>query len=93
MTFWKPIDAMARWLGRKMGAENQLRLGIVLCIASLPLYAYLPFSGEPPLIYGMSALALTLTGVGIVVSAQVLVKQEEQEEGQNDPNGWPPPSP
>ena len=93
MNLWKPIDAMAGWLGRVMGARNQLRLGIVLCLLSLPLYAYLPLSGEPPIIYAMSAIALTLTGIGIVVSAQVLVKQEEQEEDQTPPEGWPPPSP
>lgn len=80
MSFWRPIDCMARWLGRNMGAENQLRLGILLVILSLPLYGYAPFSGEPLLIYLMSALALTLTGIGIVVGAQVLLKQEESEE-------------
>ena len=91
---WRPIDAMAGWLGRVMGAKNQLRLGIVLCLLSVPLYVYGPFSGEPILIYLMSALAITLTGVGIVVSAQVLVNQEDESGDEPDSNGgWPPPSP
>lgn len=94
MSFWKPFDAMAQWLGRNMGAQAQLRFGILLCIISLPLYAWGPFSGEPLLIYMMSAFAITLTGIGIVVGAQVLVKQEEQEEDENPiQDGWPPPSP
>jgi hypothetical protein len=72
---------MAEWLADKMGARNQLRLGILLVLASVPLYLYAPFSGEPIFIYLMSALALTLTGVGIVVSAEVLMNQEEDEDG------------
>jgi hypothetical protein len=64
-----------------MGAQNQLRLGILLVLASIPLYLYAPFSGEPLLIYLMSAAALTLTGVGIVVSAEVLKNQEDEDDG------------
>ncbi len=72
---------MAGWLGARMGAQNQLRLGILLVLASIPLYLYAPFSGEPLLIYLMSAAALTLTGVGIVVSAEVLKNQEDEDDG------------
>lgn len=79
MGLWKPIDWLARWLGDHMTAHNQLRLGILLVLGSLPLYGYAPFSGEPPIIYVMSALALTLTGVGIVVGAEVLTNQEDEK--------------
>lgn len=67
---WRPIDALARWLRDTLGYQVQLRFGVVTVLASLPLYPYAPFSGEPPLIYVMSALAITLTGVGIVIAAE-----------------------
>jgi len=93
-SFWRPIDWLARRLADNMGAENQLRLGIVCCLLTIPLYVYCGWSGEPPLIYLMSAVALTLTGVGIVVSAQVLLKQEQQDDDDAPVKpGWPPPSP
>ena len=78
--FWRPIDSIGRWLGERLGAQNQLRLGIVCFLASIPFYGYMPFSGEPAGVYLMSALALTLTGVGLVIGAQILLKQVEQEE-------------
>lgn len=74
---WKPIDAMAAWLGDRLDAGWQLRIGILLVVLSLPLYAYAPFSGEPVGIFLMSAVAITLSGVSIVVSAEVLTNQEK----------------
>lgn len=68
----KLLDRIADWLQDVLGARAQLRLGVALVLLSLPLYVYLPFSGEPPLIYLMSALALTLSGISIVVAAEVL---------------------
>lgn len=73
----KLIDALADWLADRFHARNQLRLGILLVLASVPLYAYLPFSGEPPIIYFMSAAALTISGITTVVAAEVLLHQEE----------------
>jgi len=75
---WRPVDWLAGWLCRHMNAGNQLRLGIVCVAVSLPLWVYGPFSGEPLLIYLMSAAALTLTGVGLVIGAQVMHLQEEE---------------
>ncbi len=78
VNLWKPIDWLGNWLGNFLTAKNQLRLGIICVLVSLPLAGYGPFSGEQLLIYEMSALALTLTGVGLVLTAVLLLKQDEQ---------------
>lgn len=70
------IDAVADWLRDGLGARAQLRLGVLLTFGTLPMYAWLPFSGEPPAVYAMSTAALTLSGIGIVVGAEVLEKNE-----------------
>ncbi len=76
---WRPIDALAGWVGDKLTAKHQMRMGILLVLVSLFLYVYLPFSGEPPVIYLMSAFAITITGVTVVMAAEVLVNQEDEE--------------
>ena len=81
---WRSIDRLGRWLAERLGAVVQLRVGILCVVASVPLVAYGPFSGEPPIVYQMSAVAITLTGAGLVISAQVLLKQEQQDERQAD---------
>ncbi len=73
------LDSLGNWLADRFGARNQLRLGILCVLGSIPLYAYLPFSGEPPIIYVMSALALTLSGMTMVFAAEILMKEEEDE--------------
>jgi hypothetical protein len=79
---WRPLDWLGRRLADCLGATVQLRIGIICVLLSLPLIAYGPRSDEPLLIYEMSAVALTLTGAGLVISAQVLLKQERQDERQ-----------
>lgn len=74
----KATDAIADWLVHCLNARAQLRFGVWLVLGSVPLYVYAPFSGEPPIIYLMSAAAITLTGIGTVISAEVL---EEEENG------------
>ena len=78
--FWRPIDCLGRWLGRVLNAQNQLRLGILCVLGSIPIACYGPFSGEPVLIYEMSVLALILTGIGLVLTAVLLLKQERNED-------------
>jgi len=73
----KITDRMADWLIHELDARAQLRIGVWLALLSLPLYPYAPLSGEPPLIYLMSAAALTLTGIGIVLTGEVLEQTEE----------------
>lgn len=72
----RKTDAIAHWLIHELTAENQLRVGVWIALASLPVYLYAPFSGEPLVIYLLSAMALTLTGITIVLSAEVLVEEE-----------------
>lgn len=79
MNLLRPIDAIGNWLLHSLSAMQQLRLGVLCVLLSIPLMVYGPFSGEQFLIYEMSAAALTLTGIGIVVGAQVLVKEEEKD--------------
>lgn len=74
------LDKMADWLIDELDARAQLRAGVALVLVSIPLYVYAPWSGEPPLIYLMSAAALTLTGVSIVLGAEVLEQTEEAED-------------
>lgn len=80
MNVWRPIDAIGNWLKDSLGAEAQLRFGVLCVLWSLPLMVLGFFVDEPFLIYQMSATALLLTGIGIVISAQVLVKEEEKEQ-------------
>lgn len=68
----RALDRIAYWLRDGFGPQAQLRMGICLVLLSLPFYAYLPFSGEPPVIYFLSVAALTMTGITIVVAAENL---------------------
>jgi len=76
----KYIDKVGNWLLHSLSAHAQLRMGVILVLLSLPLMVYGPFSGEQLLIYEMSAFALTMTGIGIVVGAQVLVHEENKQQ-------------
>lgn len=71
------LDRIADWLMDVLSARVQLRAGVALVLLSIPLFVYAPFSGEPLLIYLMSAFALTLTGVSIVLGAEVLEQTED----------------
>jgi len=72
VTRWRLIDAWADWLRHTFGPQAQLRFGVLLVLASIPLMVYGPFSDEQFLIYEMSAAALLVTGIGIVVTAETL---------------------
>lgn len=76
---WKIVDGIGLWIVHEFGALQQLRLGVILTLASLPFYPYMIWSGEPPVIYFLSVVAVTLTGLGLIVGTQILYKQEEQE--------------
>jgi hypothetical protein len=79
-SLWRPIDAIGDWIVNEFDSKKQMRLGVILFLGSIPFYPYLFWSGEPPVIYFLSVLAVTLTGLGILVGLQVLVKQEQIEE-------------
>lgn len=76
MNAWKPVDRIADWLVDELSARAQLRLGVLLVVFSLPFLVYGFWTEEPFLVYQMSALALLLTGIGIVVGAEVLEQTE-----------------
>jgi hypothetical protein len=80
MWIMRATDRIADWLMEELDARAQLRWGVWLALLSLPIYAYAPFSGEPIVIYLMSALALTLTGISIILGAEVLEQTEDAEE-------------
>jgi len=77
---WRWIDKIGRWIIEEANTELQLRFGVMLTLFSLPFYPYIFWSGEPPIIYFLSVLAVTLTGLSIVVGCQILVKQEENND-------------
>lgn len=64
------IDAIADWLRDRLGYRAQMRMGVILVLGSLPFYLYGPFAGEPPVIYYLSVVAVTLSGISIVVAAE-----------------------
>lgn len=71
-------DRLADWLRHSLGSRAQLRFGIwVVILSTIWTVAALIFSDEPPNVIAMSGIALILTGVGIVVSAQVLEREDE----------------
>lgn len=76
----KLVDRLARWIADKLDANLQLRFGVLLVLGSIPFYLYLPFSGEPPIVYVMSALALTVSGLSFVIGAEVLLNQEKDQQ-------------
>lgn len=47
---WRLVDGIADWLRHSLGAQAQLRLGVLMVLGSLPLAVYGPWSGEPFLI-------------------------------------------
>lgn len=80
--FWKPIDWVGNWIINEFDVKYQLRLGVLLFFGSIPFYPYMIWSGEPPIIYFLSVLAVTLTGLGILISLQVLANQEVEKESE-----------
>lgn len=73
---WKYIDEFGYWLLRHLTVEVQMRVGVLCTLASLPFFAAVFFVSEPPLIFVMSAGALLLTGLCIVIAA---APSEEEE--------------
>lgn len=80
---WKPVDAAGYWIATWWTPAKQVRTGVVLTLGSALMFLYLPFSGEPPVIYIMSAFALLFGGLGIIVTA-VLAIHEDPESSQDD---------
>lgn len=80
MKLWKPVDKVGLWIVHEFDALHQLRLGVVLTFLSIPFYPYMLWSGEPPVIYFLSVVAVTLTGLGLIVGTQILYNQEAEKD-------------
>ena len=80
MNPWRPIDAIADWLVHTLDARAQLRFGVLLTLASLPLWVWGAFTTEPKLVYLMSAAALTIGGISTVLTAESLEVLESQDD-------------
>ena len=71
------IDNIADWILR-LSTRIRMRIGVILTVGSMFFYPYLFFSGEPPIIYFLSVLATTLTGITIILSAEPNSAKEEE---------------
>jgi hypothetical protein len=69
LAMFRAID----WLGDKVATcctpKIQRRIGVVMCLLSLPLFLFGFFVNEPFLVYQMSAGALLFGGLSTVVAA------------------------
>jgi hypothetical protein len=74
---WRPIDSFADWLRHSLGFRAQLRLGVLFMVGSVPFLFWMPFAGEPPVIYFMSWLAIFGTGLALIITAEVGEVAEE----------------
>jgi hypothetical protein len=90
--FWRPIDWIAEWVQNGVDVEIQQRLAVLVILISVPLMCWGPFSGEQLLIYEMSAVALTLTGITWLGSL-VAAKKADEAKDANSPSEPPPPVP
>lgn len=77
MNIWRPVDAVGHAVVQWWSPLRQVRTGVLVTAVGLALIGYLPFSGEPPLIYLMSAVALVLAGLGILVTAVLALKEDD----------------
>lgn len=74
---WAPIDRIAEWVQHGVDVSVQQRLAVLIVMLSIPLMIYGPFTDEPILVYEMSAVALTLTGITWLASLQAARAVEE----------------
>lgn len=79
VNLWRPIDAIAEWIQHGVDVEVQQRMAVLVILLSVPLALYGPFSGEQLLIFEMSAVALTLTGITWLASLVAARKVDEAD--------------
>lgn len=63
------LDRLGDWVAAWCTPAVQRKLGVLMCLISVPLMAWGPFSGEQFLIYEMSAGAILFTGISTIVAA------------------------
>jgi hypothetical protein len=76
MSIWNPIDRLGHWIATSWTPLLQVRSGTVCTLGGIVLGLYGPWSGEQFLIYEMSAVALILAGLGILVTAVLAVNED-----------------
>lgn len=69
MNLWAPIDALGKTLRKHLDVAVQLRVGVICTLIAIPLFVMGFFVDEPFLVYQMSAGALLVTGICIVIAA------------------------
>lgn len=69
------IDWLGDLVASRCTPKVQRRIGVVMCLLSLPLFAIGFFVNEPFLVYQMSAGALLFGGLSTVVAAVPSVDQ------------------
>ena len=74
------LDGLAAWLRHRLGVQNQLRMGVLMVLGSIPLIVWGFWTDEPFLVYQMSAFAMLIGGVGVVVTAETLNEVAEDVE-------------
>lgn len=74
------IDWVAKWGTYFMNPQTMRRMSAVMLIVSVATLVYLPFSGEPPVIYGMSSLALLFTALLALGEAERWTKEHPEED-------------
>lgn len=82
---WKPLDAVADWLVERVTARAQTRLGVLLLLWSLYFWVRVFTTKEPIDIYIMSAGALTLSGLTLVVQAETIeiIEKDQKDNADN----------
>ena len=63
------IDRIGDWVASYCTPLVQRRIGVIMCLVSLPLFVFGFFVNEPFLVYQMSAMALLFGGLSTVVAA------------------------
>jgi hypothetical protein len=76
------IDRLGDWVACHCTPLIQRRIGVIMCLVSLPLFVFGFFVNEPFLVYQMSALALLFGGPSTVVAA---VPSEEHTKPRTHP--------
>lgn len=78
MSLWKPIDWLGYEIAKWWTPQLQVRTGVVMTLVGIVLLPVGPFSGEPPLIYYMSAFALIVGGMSVLITAVLAIKEDDK---------------
>ena len=79
------IDWIGDWVAAYCTPLVQRRIGVVMCLISLPLFVFGFFVDEPFLVYQMSAGALLFGGLSTVVAAVPSEEPQRKRRGAHHP--------